>query len=256
MLPLVLISVLFFAFGSTQPCVANGYTNLTATTGATMPMGTTKSALIGDDETINVTLPFAFWFNGTSYSYLIVSSNGNVQFTSANEDSSIGCLPNSNFVDAIFVLGLDLDLNQTSCPSCGIFTAENGVTPNRNFVIEWRAIDYQSQSNAANFSLVLYESSGNFDIFYGSFSNATFFNEFATVGFQIGDGSTIASQYACQNVAGTLAAGTKLSAFYGCTNAPTAFPTTAPTVAPTTSSAASMLVSVASVVAFAALALF
>ena len=150
-------------FSSTKPDVPEGiaYT-FTTMTGQTIVPGTVNIGNSGDDVTTNITLPFSFSYYGTPFASANVSSNGNLQFTSNNAAFGNVCpLPAAILTDPIMPLWDDL---RTDNAGGGIFTSVTGVTPNRIFNIEWRAI-YFGTTTTANFEIRLYETTGQIKIF-------------------------------------------------------------------------------------------
>ena len=90
-----------FFFGAAQQQGASAQTanqyRFTPTKGVNIVPGTTAvtgfncvTTTPGDDCVATVTLPFAYPFYGNSYTSANVSSNGNLQFTSASADYEIG----------------------------------------------------------------------------------------------------------------------------------------------------------------------
>jgi hypothetical protein len=80
------------------------------------------------------------------------------------------CLPNRNFYYAVMLYQSDLcttDCGGFTCPTCGIFTTTLGTAPNRQFIAEWRAIDFNT-GDASNFELILTEGSTTVSVVYGS----------------------------------------------------------------------------------------
>src|SRR5207244_1817869 len=73
------------------PCV-NGYT-CAVSAGATIVPGTVDTGNHTDDGVTNITLPFPVTLYNVTYTSLNVSSNGNAQFVSANDDFNNVCLP-------------------------------------------------------------------------------------------------------------------------------------------------------------------
>src|SRR5439155_17360672 len=125
-------------------------------------------------------------FYGQPYSALNASSNGNLQFSSAQPGNNAGskqigppksaspleplnvCLPSSLFNNAIFAHWDDLDtrISVTSTFTPGIYTLLSGTAPNRSFYIEWRACLYANGScgGKVNFEVRLYEGQNKFEI--------------------------------------------------------------------------------------------
>ncbi len=164
--------------------------------------GTSDIGNHGDDVTTTISLPFPASFYSGSYTSAVVSSNGNVQFSGNSAEYFNVCLPTAALSDVIAAHWDDL---RTDGGGEGIFTSTTGVTPNREFHIEWRT-HYFSGAGTANFELRLHEGSSTFDVIYGTIGQSA---ASATIGCQQGTGP-IATQHAC-NVSGSVASGTKLT---------------------------------------------
>ncbi|HZH32368.1 MAG TPA: lamin tail domain-containing protein [Pyrinomonadaceae bacterium] len=177
---------------------------LYASNGASIVPGTTPVtgyscvATAGDDCVATVALPFAYSFYGNSYTSAVVSTNGNVQFASANADYGQNevCFPLNLFSYTIVPHFSDLTVGGTGE---GIFTSVSGAAPNRIFNIEWRASALGKPAGSLNFEVRLYENQTqrSFDIIYGTVPNNGFD---ATVGVQRGvnDAAGQFTQYECR----------------------------------------------------------
>ncbi len=171
---------------------------ITQTTGAIVA-GTTDSGNHGDDLVTNIPLPFSYSLYATAFSSVNASSNGNLQFTSANTAFTNNCLPDATMTDLIAPHWDDLrtDTGLTGCASyangCGIFTTLEGSAPNRIFDIEWHAVEFANNNNLADFEVRLYEGQNRFDVVYGTLTSG---GTSATVGVQNGAGPQI-TQFEC-----------------------------------------------------------
>jgi hypothetical protein len=164
-------------------------------TGTIVP-GTSYVPGSGCNEcTVNITLPFAYEFYDTTYTQVIASNKGVLQFASNNPDGSNTCLPNATFNDAIYPYWDDLNTNINDV--MGIYTSVQGTVPNRIFTIEWRA-GFVANDSTANFEARLYEGQPKFELIYGPTRGGGFST---TVGVQKGTGERF-TQYSCntQNV--------------------------------------------------------
>ncbi|TPV92266.1 MAG: hypothetical protein B7733_26475 [Myxococcales bacterium FL481] len=126
--------------------------------------GDTRLPLTGDDEQVEVALPFAVPFYGVSYETITVTANGYATFDGGgfvhytNTPIPSAAEPNA----AIYPLWDDL------IPGLGgeIHTGVFGSAPSRRFVIEWRDVPFFSdQAQTASFSLTLHEN-GAIDVQY------------------------------------------------------------------------------------------
>ena len=171
-----------------------------SSTGAAIVPGTTLVPNSqGDDRVAQVALPFVFRFYGQQFSSVNASTNGNLQFSSANETFfNNTCLP-SQFVNNVIAPhwdDLDTSLGITTTFTPGIYTSITGVAPNRIFNVEWRAclfLGVGSCDGYVNFEARLYETGEQFDFVYGSVAGA---GTGATVGVQKGLGLR-STQYEC-----------------------------------------------------------
>ena len=158
------------------------------TTSGTLPImpGTTDTGNHCDNCDTTVTLPFPFRLYGVTYTSVMVSSNGRLDFLCNNEPAGgFGvCLPagsrNCPFDYTIFPLWteLDTDIDLIGCSAwangCGIFTSISGTAPNRIFNIEWHALLNFTSNTPQDFEVRLYENDPNqrFDMIYGNVGNA------------------------------------------------------------------------------------
>lgn len=181
--------------------------------GATLIAGTTLvPGSQGDDEVATINLPFNFNFYGQQFPMVNASTNGNLQFSSANPTIfNSTCLPSQFLNNTIAPFWDDLDMSPgiTNTFTPGIYTSISGSSPNRIFNIEWRACIFNlgggSCDATANFEARLYEGSGQFDFVYGRVDGG---GSGATVGVQRGLG-TRSTQYECNT--GGLSSGQRLS---------------------------------------------
>ncbi|HEX8634745.1 MAG TPA: lamin tail domain-containing protein [Pyrinomonadaceae bacterium] len=194
---------LFFSAQQIAPAQTANQYRLTSTTGASLVPGTTPVtgfscvATPGDDCVATIALPFAYNFYANTYTSATVSSNGNLQFASANPDYGQNevCFPLNLFSYSIVPHFSDLTIGGAGE---GIFTSVSGAAPNRIFNIEWRASALGKPAGGLNFEIRLYEGQTRFDIIYGSVANNGFD---ATVGVQRGvnDAAGMFTQYECRS---------------------------------------------------------
>ena len=213
-------------------------------TGTIVP-GTDDTGNHCDDCTTEVFLPFPVSLYGQEYTLAYASSNGNLQFITANQISFNECFPAPSFEAAVFPHWDDLLTDDNpGCPggTCGIFTTLMGAPPNRIFTIEWRAVRYTDPFQPVNFQVWFYEGQANFDFVYGVVSNN---GSDSTVGVQKDD--TTYTQFSCMDASlspnlalhwvgqncPTATPTTTSTPCPGCTPAPTATITRTPTTIPT-----------------------
>jgi hypothetical protein len=166
----------------------NAYT-LTSSTGVAIVPGTTDTGNHVDDGMTAVALPFPVVVYGSSYSAAQVSSNGNLQFTTANSAYNNVCLPDASSGVALMPHWDDL---RTDGTGSGIFTSVSGTAPTRVFNIEWRAV-YFGTSSALGFEIRLYEDNSRIEFVYGAVPSA---GSGATVGIQPATGAAL--QFECE----------------------------------------------------------
>ena len=154
------------------------------TTGAdAIVPGDTDIGNHADDVDIQVTLPFPFTLYDQTFTSVLVSSNGRLDFVVANEPGGYmtSCLPAPPFIGpydfTIFPMWQDqrTDFGLTGCASfpggnCGVFTSVSGTAPNRIFNIEWRTVYFADNTSTANYEARLYENDPNlkFEVIIGT----------------------------------------------------------------------------------------
>ena len=157
------------------------------TSSGTVPIvpGTTDTGNHCDNCNTAVTLPFPFRLYAVTYTSVMVSSNGRLDFLCNNEpEFGSYCLPaaarNCPYAYTIFPLwtALDTDIGQVGCSAwangCGVFTSISGSAPNRIFNVEWHALLNFTSNTPQDFEVRLYENDPNqrFDVIYGNVGNA------------------------------------------------------------------------------------
>jgi uncharacterized repeat protein (TIGR01451 family) len=136
--------------------------------------GTTDIGNHCDDCTTAITLPFTFSFYGSNYTTANVSSNGAIEFVSNDIGFVSQALPFPSFNQTIFAWFEDLRTDNNNGSGNGIFTTTTGSSPNRTFVIEWRATLFgHDSSTVINFEAQLDETTNNVVLVYGNSASAT-----------------------------------------------------------------------------------
>ncbi|HZM76008.1 MAG TPA: PQQ-dependent sugar dehydrogenase [Candidatus Limnocylindrales bacterium] len=148
--------------------------------------------LSGDDNVMQITLPFAVSHYGTSYTTAWVDTNGYISFVNPGDSRPMSSgLPGAvepngavyGFWDDFVVDG-----------QASIRTETVGTAPNRRFIVEWRNVYFYNTSDRVTFSVVLGED-GSFTTYYsGIDSNLRDRGEMGTVGIENSAG-TVALQY-------------------------------------------------------------
>ncbi|MEV4175951.1 carboxypeptidase regulatory-like domain-containing protein [Nonomuraea sp. NPDC049709] len=106
--------------------------------------GTDKLALTGDDEAVQVTLPFPVPFYGTGQGRAWIGTNGFVTFAADRiTTGSNGRLPTSGTPNnAVYPYWDDLIVDAQA----GVYTAVTGTAPHRTFVVEWRNVTFYNET--------------------------------------------------------------------------------------------------------------
>jgi hypothetical protein len=135
-------------FENTTPsCAGDTFVDITAT-------GTSLG--LGDEDTIDLMMPFSFDFYGATSNALTVSNNGGAIFGApgayldfANTSLPAASLPGPG----LFPLWDDFDSE-----SGDVYTDVRGSAPNRQFIVEWfNRMHYSANTDGATFELILGE---------------------------------------------------------------------------------------------------
>jgi hypothetical protein len=107
--------------------------------------GTEKLALSGDDEAVQVTLPFPVPFYGAGQSKAWIATNGFLTFAADRiVSASNGRLPATGTPNnAIYPYWDDLIVDAQA----GVYTAVTGTAPHRVFVVEWRNVTFYNDDD-------------------------------------------------------------------------------------------------------------
>jgi hypothetical protein len=199
------LATLLALAGAAAPALAQcGNFAVSASTGTIQP-GTVDTGNHCDDCTTPVALPFPVTLYSATYTSANVSSNGNVQFVTADGNYTNSCLPNAGLGVAIAPHWDDL---RTDEAGGGIFTTITGTAPNRVFHIEWRTT-YYGAPGTTNFQLRLFEDNSRFELIYGAIEQL---GGGATIGVQHSTGAR--TEYGCNAAVATN--GTRL--VFACSN--------------------------------------
>lgn len=208
-------------YGEFEPTttVVNSYVPVTGgtvipSTQFLLPPSSVSSTATKDDGYYNVTLPFAFEYNGDVYNNLWICVNGFVQFL------PVGQIPNSlpqKLGNRLFIYDNSSVAYNVIAPFWGdhyyrdgadqfanykvssIVYQTTGTTPNRVFTVEWKDIQVNKnvsdlQSSIANFQVKLYESpdpnskQGDIEFCYGQIggNSSTTLTTVVTKGASVG----------------------------------------------------------------------
>ncbi len=132
--------------------------------------GATTSSATGDDGVQNVAIGFPFYYEGTSYTNVVISTNGGIKFgDGATAWSSAWTNTMSNTYAQPVVGALWDDNYQQNGP---VSYQLAGSAPNRTFTIEWNSLAIGGSGSSSNptatFQIKLYETSNNIQIIYGT----------------------------------------------------------------------------------------
>src|SRR5439155_6282753 len=190
---LCIVVALFSASNANGDCMPNDYT-ITTGSGTIVP-GTTDTGNHCDDCITLIALPFPVTFYDQTFFSVGISSNGNLQFTGANEsDFGNACPPTATVIDLIAPYWQDLH-DDDAASGQGVFTSVSGTAPNRIFNIEFRENFFGvAGPPLLDFEVRLHEDTPNFEIIYGALNGNT--GSLATVGAQRDIGSHF-TQFEC-----------------------------------------------------------
>jgi hypothetical protein len=199
----------------------------TTTSGATIPAGGVLVAgSQADDAVVNLAVPAGFNFSiydtaVTGGSTLRVNTNGNLQIVGSGGSSGYtnGALPNAGNTDSgtgAFPASLPVlmpywdDLVPNAVTGGGIYQQTTGSSPNRKWIIEWRAKRFNASGTAitTNFAIEFTEGSSSFAYLYGTVEDG---GASATIGVQKATTGTELTQFSF-NTAASVSSGLRLTA--------------------------------------------
>ena len=181
-------------------CNANANYTIFQDTDTVFPGTNRLQGSQADDALIPFTLPFPIQIYDQVYQLAVLSTNGDMQFSSATTDPSNICLPatSQGLGATIFPHWDDLDMRDSTCgPRCGIFYDVSGPVGGRTLIIEWKGIRPGVPISSVDFSVRFEEETAayRFDVIYTQvLGNGTS----ATVGVQNSTGSLF-TQYSCNS---------------------------------------------------------
>lgn len=149
------------------------------------PYSSGTSVLLGIDDTWSsaITLPFCFEFYGTSYTQLLIGSNGIITFDLADAGGycpwplSAGTTIPTTTLPTNSIMGIYEDVDPTNMGA--IYHQVVGTAPCRAFVVSFDQVPYYGDPNSVSpgscsgalfgtYQIVLYETTNNIDINIGN----------------------------------------------------------------------------------------
>ncbi|HEY6738609.1 MAG TPA: carboxypeptidase regulatory-like domain-containing protein [Actinopolymorphaceae bacterium] len=156
--------------------------------------GDTALNLSGDDQAVEIELPFPVVHYGTRHTTAHASTNGVLAFGERSTQWTNTALPSSSKPNnAIYPFWDDLFMDGDA----NLYTRTIGTAPNRTFVVEWRDARIRSSSTARLDFEVVFEENGDVTFAYRNIDpeNPVERGSSATIGFENADG-TVGHQYA------------------------------------------------------------
>jgi hypothetical protein len=156
---------------STALPTATACANYTFTQGTdTITAGDTDTTIHCDDCAALVTLPFPIRLYERWFTTAQISSNGVIEFGSADFAYGNDCLPVPVFEYSVIVYWDDL---LSSAAGDGVFTSVSGSAPNRIWNVDFRTQVLNNNNTDADFEARFYEANGQVDLIYGTVIGGT-----------------------------------------------------------------------------------
>jgi hypothetical protein len=168
-------------------CGGEGYTfaSSTSTFEDISLTGSVLGTVSGCDDCVEaVTIPFTFSHMGNAYGGFTVSSNGNIQFSTASTLFTNATIPNAAVPNDMLAPAWD-DYNPGVAGD--VYMLVDGVSPNQRCVVSWQAVTQFGTTDSNDFQVVLFEN-GNVEFRYGVVNNMLTAGD-VTVGYENIDGS-------------------------------------------------------------------
>ncbi len=154
------------------------------------PPASDSIAALGDDDYVEVPLPFAFNFYGNSYTSIFICSNGFAAFGNGYSNYSNSSIPSTSTPNnALYVFWDDMSPNNGG----HIDTATYTIGGAKVFVIEWDSVPHYSSTGAYTFEIQLYEAGDSMAFLYSSVVGYSSWYDSAgsaTIGIENADGTT------------------------------------------------------------------
>ena len=127
---------------------------------------------VGDDVSLNATIPFTFKYYGTNFTTVRICTNGFINFGAVNTDYNSLPLPDATTAPGMVALfWQDLYANTGEIKYTTV-----GTTPNRKFVISFNSVYDLSGTSPNTGQIVLYETKNMIDIYVAHANEAGSFS--------------------------------------------------------------------------------
>ncbi|NUQ69131.1 MAG: hypothetical protein HUU18_12755 [Phycisphaerales bacterium] len=134
--------------------------------------GTSSTAGNCDDcVQSGISIGFDFNFFENTYNTINISSNGNLQFTSALTTFTNAAIPTAGTPNNMICPIWD-DFN-TAITIGEVYYLTRGTAPNREFVVSWQNVAQFANTDSNSFQAVLFEGSNNIEFRYGQITPET-----------------------------------------------------------------------------------
>ena len=193
----ILLSITLFFFCTLVQAQFNySFTNVQKTSGTYTDISATGIAIAmtnleSGNSTVPINIGFNFNFNGTTFTECMIHADGILRFGAAAPGShpalfannatlsnTIFTSANANYQNVVFALFMDL-VQSSQAPTYHVLS--EGIAPNRITTIQWKNLKdnnnagsmLQSQFDALEFQVKLFETTNDIQILYGNFIPST-----------------------------------------------------------------------------------
>lgn len=160
--------------------------------------GRINTGITEDNQVVTIPIGFTFYLYNTGYISVTVSSNGNLQFTTAVPVGDNTCLPSPNM--GVMIAPFWDDLYPPG--GGGVYYTVTGTAPDRILTVEWRDLPhYPGSLSTVRFEVQLEEATGDIYFLYQDvdFGDPRWdWGASATVGIQFYE---VSLQYSCDEPA-------------------------------------------------------
>ncbi len=142
---------------------------------------------INEDLSDAIPLPFSFsFYGGTPRNQVYISSNGWLSFTYPSGGATYPdntTIPGGVGPDAMLAVYWD-DLISSTGNNGGVYYKEDGVAPNRRFIIQWHMLNGTPDPDEIEFQVILYETSNLIKFQYNTIDPIFAGGQSATIGIK------------------------------------------------------------------------